>query len=357
MSNNSRSSRPAPVGLSQSLRSLAPPNAGPSRLSELQQLISQSEARVRARPNHQIRPPQAGELSDRLNTALLSEQEKEALVRQTEALLRDIKTGNKKVETREDLLTAVKRLVEFKQPAEAEYEDRDRWLEARRLFVQKYDKARPEYEIFTQNVRNECERILKAQVPVILHQDPSSRTKKVDSLEKKVKKEIPHLRSEGSDKSPMVQLYENIMDLAGIRILVYFPDDVSRVVRAIDSSDTIEIVRSGVTYSSNRTDHRAVDKSDKSVDRVGLIYTYGAFQEEVKSMSTNEIIRRWKNSGYRAVHLRVKMTAADATEIDGADPELELYSEETDEEMNSVGKYLDSNLSVHMQANRSYRQR
>lgn len=320
----------------------------------MQELVL-NKAKVEVGPIPQITPPQAGAPSNRPNTTLLNTQEKKAFSQQIEVLLKDINTG--KVETREDLLTALDSLVKVKVPAKAKDKDRDHWLQARRLFIEKYREARPDYETYTEIVRNECKRILTTQPEVILHQEPSSRTKMVDSLQKKIKKEIPRLRSNRSHTNPMEQLYKKVVDITGIRILVYFPDDVSRLVKAIENSTTLEIDRSGVSYSRNRTDHRAVDKSDQSTDRVGLIYTYGAFQEEVKSLSTDEIVRRWKHSGYRAVHLHVKMPAAEAPEFDGADPEPELYDEDEPEESNtSVRKYLSSNLSIHMQADRSYRQ-
>ncbi len=337
MSNNGQSSKSAPAGLFQPSSSLLPPTvSSPSK--RIQELISVSKAKAEVGPVPKVTPPEAGATSNRPNPTLLNKQEKKALSQQIEALLKDINTGN--VESREDLLTALDSLVKVKVPAEAEDKDRDRWLQARRLFIEKYRKARPDYENFTELVRNECERILTTQPEVILHQEPSSRTKKVDSLQKKIQKEIPRLRSNRSHTNPLEQLYKKVVDVAGIRILVYFPDDVSRVIKAIENSTTLEIDRSGVSYSRNRTDHRAGDQSDQSTARVGLIYTYGAFQEEVKSLSTDEIVRRWKHSGYRAVHLQVKLLAAEASEFDGLDPGDESYDEdEPHESITSVRKF------------------
>ncbi|ERF72763.1 hypothetical protein EPUS_04816 [Endocarpon pusillum Z07020] len=93
-------------------------------------------------------------------------------------------------------------------------------------------------------------------------------------------------------------------DLAAIRILVYFPDDIPRAVEAIKSSEIFEIPEAVVSFSRTRFDQRARDIAQHKKG-VSPNYTDGPCEERLSS--ANDIIQRWKNSRYQAVHLYVRV--------------------------------------------------
>lgn len=132
----------------------------------------------------------------------------------------------------------------------------------------------------------------------------------------------------------MTKLCERIVDLAGIRVLVYFPEDVSRVVEEIKKSKDFDILSDAViSYSRNRIDYREKDKFSQL--RSGDInYTDGAFAEI--PVSVNEIPRRWKNSGYRAVHLHVRLKTRDEPVVDH---EGMYKSEDTETESSKFSEF------------------
>jgi ppGpp synthetase/RelA/SpoT-type nucleotidyltranferase len=106
------------------------------------------------------------------------------------------------------------------------------------------------------------------------------------------------------------------VDLIGVRILVYFPDDVFRVVQLIEDSGIFEIFDAAVSYSRNRTDLREKD-NEEQLAGAKLNYTDGLWS--LKSVSTADIIHRCKNSGYRAAHLHVMLKSpADQNDTIGA---------------------------------------
>lgn len=104
----------------------------------------------------------------------------------------------------------------------------------------------------------------------------------------------------------LVMLNDKIADLAGARILVYFPEDVTRVVEMINSADEVlEVVKAVVSYTKSRSDYRAKDRAEQESEEDGeLNYTDGPWFSQV---SPTEAAQRWKHSGYRAIHLHVKL--------------------------------------------------
>ena len=229
------------------------------------------------------------------------------LVNQMRHLQEEVKTGVRKPEELKPLLAIMKSFETPKTEFDTESpEERKKWIDARRKFVEKYELSRPDYESWTRQVQTLCKEIL--EVSETLHQEPSSRTKKVESVKNKITKEMPRLRKEGNAE-PMRLIYDRIVDLAGVRILVYFPDNVPKVAAAIDGSGKFTIKEAVVSFSRNRSDHRADDKEKQKdhVNSAGLNYAEGAWAE--KSVGKDEIIHRWKNSGYRAAHLHVELKA------------------------------------------------
>ena len=261
---------------------------------------------------------------------LINSQDQQMVVigKQMLRLQEEVKTGVRKPEELKPLFAMMKGLENPKTEFDVESpEERKRWIDARRKFVEKYKLSRPSYEIWAREVQDLCKKIL--EISKIFHQEPSSRTKKVDSVEKKITKEMRHLRKEGSAE-PMRLIYNRIVDLAGVRILVYFPDDVPKVAAAIDDSGIFTIKEAVVSFSRNRIDYRADDRGKQKdhVNPAGLNYAEGAWAE--KPVEKDEIIHRWKNSGYRAAHLHVELKAQVGTTLslknqnnvqDGKEPE------------------------------------
>jgi ppGpp synthetase/RelA/SpoT-type nucleotidyltranferase len=198
-------------------------------------------------------------------------------------------------------------------------EQRDIWINAQASLVKKYEQfGRKQYEELTAAVQGKCKQLLASLENgsnPLLYQEPSARTKQVDSLRDKLKRETPKMRAARTEvrdvPTAMAQLHKRVMDMSGVRILVYFPDDVPRVLEKIIAStdDFVVSHNAVVSYSRRREDHRKKDKSSHL--KGGQInYTDGAFAEE--SASTGEVVHRWRNSGYRAVHLHVRFKRSDA---------------------------------------------
>lgn len=228
---------------------------------------------------------------------------REACLKKVELWIEDVKTGKRDWKDGEKLLAAIENPLEPENKSGAESNDeRKRWDDAGKEFVKKYSQNLGDYQALKGNFKEKCEAILKEKA--IPHQETSTRAKDIGSVEDKIKRETPALRKKGDRTDAMTQLYRRIVDLAGVRILVYFPNDVSRVVEAIKDSGEFDIVDSVVSFSRRRVDSRNEDKL-KQMEGADLNYSDGPWME--KSLSTDEIVHRWKNSGYRAAHLHVRL--------------------------------------------------
>ncbi|KAL8791754.1 MAG: hypothetical protein Q9195_005630 [Heterodermia aff. obscurata] len=174
-------------------------------------------------------------------------------------------------------------------------------------FENQYRKTFKIYEQLTSDVEDRCKKILASKEPKELLNQVSSRTKSPKSTRDKVQKLVSVLgnsRRQIEDPSAMEQFRQKMRDLAGVRILIYFPDDVAEVVRKIGDSGTLKIRDMELSYSRNRKDGREKEKSSVGNSN-DLNYTYGPWIEE--SVSTSHDIRRWKHYGYKAVHLYVEL--------------------------------------------------
>ena len=178
------------------------------------------------------------------------------------------------------------------------------------------------YEALSRVAEELCKHLLKRSE--ILHQT-SSRVKTYKSLKGKVYKEITTfikkpLEPVVNEKRVFDILHEKIKDRAGVRILVYFPDDVSKVAKAINQSIVFEDKGAAISYTKSRIDHRKEDKEDQR-ESEPLNYSDGAFLS-YSSVPTGTIIRdRWRHSGYRAAHLHIKLKADLKRQWDGGNIE------------------------------------
>lgn len=248
-------------------------------------------------------------------TTTLGVKEIDALKNQVLGFFQSVDPAKQKFNDGNELLKAMMNsLKESKTKKQADVdptEERVKWIAAQKAFLKDYDTHSQRYAGFAKEVKDKCARLLKAEdSKPILHQELTDRTKTRDSVEGKLKKEAKRLSAKGENKDPKTQLYGRIRDVAGVRILVYFPDDVSRVVQKINNCPELEILNGVISFSRNRHDHRGEDNSDRSsnTDVDSLDYTYGPWLEKTVDVDeTIEITRRWKNAGYRGLHLHVKL--------------------------------------------------
>jgi ppGpp synthetase/RelA/SpoT-type nucleotidyltranferase len=99
-------------------------------------------------------------------------------------------------------------------------------------------------------------------------------------------------------------LKTNIRDLVGIRVLVYFPEDVPKVVQAINDASDLEIEDQVVSFTKSRVDRR---KQDLEHQKNGADLNYSEGPWATVSVSLDDVELRWKHFGYRAVHMHVKL--------------------------------------------------
>jgi ppGpp synthetase/RelA/SpoT-type nucleotidyltranferase len=282
--------------------SLLRPSANLSQTVSMSESSSSHSALPRA--HAQAEDPKSALAANRTNSGGAGEH---PCLQSVEAFIRRMGKAETMTNKDREVLEKMGRLLAQESEPDTETKaEIDIWREARMSFFTEYKSGFQVYQRLGTDVEDECERILKKTD--IAHQKPSSRTKDLDSVEKKVNKEAPNLRKKGSSSDPKTQLYRRIVDLAGVRILVYFPDDVSQAVAAIEASGAFTILDAVVSFSRNRIDYRNKDKSDQ-LEGADAEYTKGPRME--KSVSTDEIIHRWKNSGYRAVHLHVQLKSQD----------------------------------------------
>lgn len=99
---------------------------------------------------------------------------------------------------------------------------------------------------------------------------------------------------------------ERIWDLAAVRVLAYFPDDVPIIARKFEQ--LFRILDKPIVVHSKR-DYEKPEKPDRTTPATGGVavaqfekYTKGTFTQK---SSVEAIVREWKHSGYRAVHFHV----------------------------------------------------
>ncbi|KAL9033643.1 MAG: hypothetical protein Q9214_007415, partial [Letrouitia sp. 1 TL-2023] len=234
-------------------------------------------------------------------------------------------------------------------------------------FEDQYQKIFKIYEKLTSDVEDRCKSILASKEPKEILSQISSRTKSLKSARDKAQILVQILgnsRQQIEDPSTMEQFRKKMRDLAGVRILTYFPDDVAEVVQKIRDSGILEIRDVELSYSKNRKDGR--EKKKPSVGNgKDLNYTYGPWIEE--SVSTGHDVQRWKNYGYKAVHLYVELkepgkTQREALHLTGTpsssrikETQIETAGDEGTQDINtcyalSRDKPLDIGQSSHMDA-------
>ncbi|MBW3533492.1 hypothetical protein [Shewanella sp. NKUCC06_TVS] len=139
--------------------------------------------------------------------------------------------------------------------------------------VEQYTLIRPQYEIFTERTRTLIDELLKIQG--IKTHLIEGRTKTVDSFREKIR------RPEKSYADPLAEL----SDLSGVRIIVYYLDDVQKVA---------DILSSQFTVLESESSHLA---SEYSPDRFGYISLHSV----ISLNPDREKLPEWKAyKGYRS---------------------------------------------------------
>ena len=189
----------------------------------------------------------------------------------------------------------------------------DIWKEARTTFLDRYNEDCKQYDALSMVVEDMCDLLLKLKG---IHYQVSRRPKDPESLKVKVDKVITtsitsDYKAQGPNtiknvKQALELLDQKIRDRAGVRVLVYFPEDVVKTAQEI--RDCVEFLDQGavVSFTKSRRDHRDEDRKTQQNDGP-LNYSDGPWIS-YSSVSTNDIIQRWKHSGYRAAHLHVELT-------------------------------------------------
>ena len=138
----------------------------------------------------------------------------------------------------------------------------------------------------------------------------SARGKARDSLRKNIERE------KNIETREKLLLASCLRDLAGVRILTYFPDDVPVVAKHIASGFQV-IGKPSVKYSKrsildpNRPNEESVE------DRESADLVFGNYPKGIlRQTNAEDIERDWKHTGFRAVLFYVDDSEAKNTEHD-----------------------------------------
>ncbi|XDG10333.1 hypothetical protein ABKA04_009948 [Annulohypoxylon sp. FPYF3050] len=177
------------------------------------------------------------------------------------------------------------------------------WQDAAVELLERLRAEEEDYGSLTRDVRELCQRLFNpgTTFPTQI----SARTKTLGSLRKKVQQQAIKFSEEESKKftkdEALDKLQQAITDYAGVRILVYFPGDVPKVVKAIEGSETLTIETTRFSSTQSRT---VRDRSDLRPDD----YPRGDWHSDSKG----GMDQYWRNSGYRAIHIHVKFKDEEA---------------------------------------------
>ena len=140
--------------------------------------------------------------------------------------------------------------------------------------------------------------------PPIKYQS-SFRAKDPKSLSEKLQK-----WSKSQPFENMRQIYdsERLWDLAGVRVLAYFPDDVPAIAKQISS--LFKVLGKPIVVHSKRT-HNEPEQPNRA-ETVTSDKAHSQFDKYQKGMwstkkSLDSIGTEWKRAGYRAIHFHVEV--------------------------------------------------
>ncbi|KAI1375223.1 hypothetical protein F4677DRAFT_144362 [Hypoxylon crocopeplum] len=168
-------------------------------------------------------------------------------------------------------------------------------------FLSAYKENERFYQILAKYAEKRCREILdNNDIKGLV----SSRAKEYKSLAIK----LPDRARQWASKKN-IDINNEINDLAGVRMALYFPDDVP--VAAEEVMKRFDTVFSPIVKTAKREDARKprpqyqtdkLQRADTEKPLRELLpaeYQYGPW----RSVSEHEVVHHWKHSGYRAVHL------------------------------------------------------
>ena len=138
----------------------------------------------------------------------------------------------------------------------------------------------------------------------------SFRGKDRDTLRKNIRK------AENVETPEKLLLASCLRDLAGVRILTYFPDDVPAVAEHIATQ--FDLVSKPIVQHAKRSiwDPNSPNKESaedgENAELVSRNYPKGMWRQK----NAEDVVRDWKHSGYRAVHFYVNGSDAKKPEQD-----------------------------------------
>ena len=138
----------------------------------------------------------------------------------------------------------------------------------------------------------------------------SFRGKDRDTLRKNIRK------AKNVETSEKLLLASCLRDLAGVRILTYFPDDVPAVAEHIATQ--FDLVSKPIVQHAKRciwdlnSPYKESAEDGESAELVSRNYPKGMWRQK----NAEDVVRNWKHSGYRAVHFYVNGSDAKKPEHD-----------------------------------------
>jgi ppGpp synthetase/RelA/SpoT-type nucleotidyltranferase len=190
-------------------------------------------------------------------------------------------------------------------------------------FLEDYNYNSKYYKELATHVEGICREILdKMEIKGLV----TSRAKDCKSLQEKLPKRAKKWVTKVASKK---DVEEQIHDLAGVRMTLYSPDDVPEVTKVV--TQLFDTVLDPIVRTANREDARNVrdqaieattgnqgsgsersgpaelqsdvDKQSKQKGPLPCEYTHGPWH----SLSVNDVVHHWRHSGYRVVHLVLKL--------------------------------------------------
>lgn len=160
-------------------------------------------------------------------------------------------------------------------------------LDKIRAILEEYDKPETQqlYKELVEATCEQCETMLKSVNGKRIQCVLQGRSKKCKSLHDK----LNGLRKDPGFKDSVSAIYEHpeMGDLAGVRIGLYFPDDISKVAKVIEEHFDIKHVFGTVTGGRSTSTERNSD-IDKHMN--GKWYSQGPFRD----------VEHWEHYGYKS---------------------------------------------------------
>ena len=159
----------------------------------------------------------------------------------------------------------------------------------------------------------------------------SARGKARDSLRKNIERE------KNVETREELLLASCLRDLAGVRILTYFPDDVPVVAKHIASK--VQVIRTPIVKYSKRSILDPNRPNEESVeDRTSVDLVFGNYAKGIwRQTNAEDIERDWKHAGFRSVLFYVDGSKAKSREHDlSTESEPDLWKKRVEIQITTI---------------------